>query len=173
MQETFTKRSIVPATPDEVWDQITTPDGINAELSPWMKMTVPGPLRGKSIHDLELGKRLGRSYFLLFGFIPFDYDDITIAELEHGKRFRETSSMGSISNWEHERTLRAVEGGTEVTDRITLEMRWPLSRIPGLQHQVAKTLAWLFDHRHRRLARTCSSSHQSGSSESSTRTSRS
>ena len=66
--------------------------------------------------------------------------------------------MCSIRKWEHERTLRAVEGGTEVTDRVTMEMRWPLSRIPGLQHLAAKTLALLFGHRHRRLARTFSAS---------------
>jgi hypothetical protein len=42
-----------------------------------MKMTVPKALRGKSIHDIEPGQRFCRSYFLLFGVIPLDYDDIT------------------------------------------------------------------------------------------------
>jgi ligand-binding SRPBCC domain-containing protein len=139
--------------PEEVWEHATSPAGINEELSPWIKMTVPKAFGGRGISDVELGQRVGRSWFLLLGFMPFDYDDITIADREHARRFRETSSMLSIRHWEHERTLRPVAEGTEITDRITMEMRWPLSLVPGLQVLVARVLALLFHHRHRRLAR--------------------
>jgi hypothetical protein len=58
-----------------------------------------------------------------------------------------------MSAWEHERTLVACEGGSEVTDRITFQMRPPLGWIPGAHAVLAFCLRWLFGHRHRRLAR--------------------
>jgi ligand-binding SRPBCC domain-containing protein len=149
----FQKTSLIPGSADEVWNRTTDPRGINYELFPVMRMTVPRALQGKAIQDVELGKRICRSWFLLLGFLPFDYDDIVIAEREKGRRFRETSSMFSIRKWEHERTLRPVTGGCEVTDRVTFELRWPFSGIPGMHRLVAGALRHLFNHRHRRLSR--------------------
>jgi ligand-binding SRPBCC domain-containing protein len=153
MRVNLEKKSFIAAPPEDVWNLITRPEGINYELAPLMRMTVPKQLKGKTIHDVELGKRVCRSWFLLFGFLPFDYDDIVITEREHGQRFRETSSMFSIRFWEHERTLRPTEEGTELTDRVTFELRRPFSAIPGMKQLVVMVLSFLFNHRHRRLAR--------------------
>jgi ligand-binding SRPBCC domain-containing protein len=153
MPMSFQKTSLIRGSADEVWSRVTDPRGINYELFPLLRMTVPRALKGKRLDDVELRKRICRSWFLLFGFIPFDYDDLVITERESGRRFRETSSMFSIREWEHERTLRPVPGGCEVTDRVTFELRWPFSRIPGMQRRVAHALRYLFDHRHRRLSR--------------------
>jgi hypothetical protein len=116
-------------------------------------MTVPAQLKGKAIHEMPLTVNIGRSWFFLLGLIPIDYDDITIAELENGRRFLERSTMMSMSFWEHERTLVACEGGTEVSDRITFKMRPPLGWVPGAHWVIGTLLSWLFVHRHRRLAR--------------------
>ncbi|HEV2546173.1 MAG TPA: hypothetical protein VGU20_02440 [Stellaceae bacterium] len=152
MPVTLHRTSIIPARPDRVWNRIASAEGINGELAPLMRMTVPEGLKDKTIDDVELGKPLGRSWFLLAGLLPFDYDDIVLAEREKGCRFRETSSMLSIRSWQHERTLRAVDAGTEVTDRISFELRWPFSAIPGMAEFVTRVLTFLFEHRHRRLA---------------------
>ena len=149
----FQKTSLIRSSADEIWKRVTDPGGINYELLPLMRMTVPRALRDTRIDDIALDKRICRSWLLLFGFIPFDYDDIVIKERERGRRFRETSSMFSIREWEHERTLRTVPGGCEVTDRVTFELRWPFSSIPGMQKVVARVLRRLFDHRHHRLSR--------------------
>jgi hypothetical protein len=132
---------------------VTSPQGINYELMPVMRMTVPPQLRGKAIHEMPLREKIGRSWFFLLGFIPIDFDDITIAEREDGRRFLERSTMMSMSAWEHERTLVARDGGSEVTDRITFQMRPPLGWIPGAHYVLGAALRWLFGHRHRRLAR--------------------
>jgi ligand-binding SRPBCC domain-containing protein len=147
----FVQMSKVNAQCDEVWERTVTPQGINYELFPFMRMTVPKPLKGKKIHELPLGTTIGRSWFLLFGLMPFDYDDISIAELDHGRRFREKSSMLSIENWEHERTLVQESDGCQVQDRIRFSLRKPFSYIPGLESNIAKMLHSLFEHRHRRL----------------------
>src|SRR5262245_6384203 len=102
---TFDHVSVVPASPSAVWARIAHPDGINDELMPVMRMSVPTSLRGKTIDDVPIGETIGRSWFLLFGLLPFDYDDIVLAEREPEHRFRETSTMMSMRTWIHERTL--------------------------------------------------------------------
>lgn len=153
MAVTFCKSSIVAAPPAEVWRVVTSPEGINFELMPVMRMTVPRQLKGKAIHEMALREKIGRSWFFLLGVLPIDFDDITIAELEDGRRFLERSTMMSMSAWEHERTLAACSGGTEVHDRIMFRMRPPLGWVPGAHAVIGTLLGWLFEHRHRRLAR--------------------
>ena len=136
-----------------VWARVVTPEGINHELGPWMRMTMPRSLRGKTIADVEAGQRLGRSWLLLFGVIPFDYDDLALAELEPGRRFLERSTMLSMRRWEHERTVEAVgEGRCEVTDRVAFELRRGLASMPGSARLTRAILTRMFAHRHRRLA---------------------
>ncbi len=143
--------SRLPVAPSEVWSRVTTPEGINDELRPWLRMTVPRPLRGSTIDDVPVGKRLGRSWILLFGLLPVDFDDLWIAELEPGRRFLESSTMLSMRTWRHERTVEPVEGGTLVTDRLTFELRAPLRHLPVSRRLAARIVDALFRHRHRRL----------------------
>ena len=153
MAVTFRAKSVVPAPATEVWRVVTSPEGINFELMPVMRMTVPAQLKAKAIGEMALRQKIGRSWFFLLGLIPIDYDDITIAELEDGRRFLERSTMMSMSAWEHERTLVDRDGGCEVSDRITFKMRPPLGWVPGAHAVIGTLLRWLFGHRHRRLAR--------------------
>jgi ligand-binding SRPBCC domain-containing protein len=130
-----------------VWARVTTPAGVNDELAPWLRMTVPAKWRGASLEDIEPGTRIGRSWVLLLGLVPFDYDDLSIAESGPG-RFLEQSTMLSMRFWQHERTVEDAPGGCEVRDRLTFEPRWytpaPLARA---------IVAAIFRHRHRRLVR--------------------
>ena len=114
-------------------------------------MAVPRTLRGKSIQQIPLRSVLGRSWLRLFGVLPIAYDDLTIAELEPGRRLLERSSMLSIEHWQHERLLTAVATGCEVQDRIRFGLRRPLVWLPGMHGLVAAALRRLFAHRHRRL----------------------
>src|SRR4051812_8968969 len=99
--EGFEVRTNVAAPADAVWLRVTTPEGINDELAPVMRMTMPAAMRGKSLADLSPGAHLGRSWLLLFGLVPFDYDDLFIAEIRPG-HFLERSTMLSMRVWEHE-----------------------------------------------------------------------
>jgi len=131
-----------------VWARAIDPAGINDELMPLMRMTVPRGAENFGLED-EAPGRIGRSWVLLFGFLPFDYDDLNIVWLDPGRGFLERSTMLSMRLWEHERTLEPLgEDRSEITDRLAWEPRLPL---PG---------AWLrpliravFNHRHRRLQR--------------------
>ncbi len=140
----------VPAEPARVWERVVHPDGINHEMRPWMTMTMPCRATGLTIETIPLGRPVGRAWLRLFGLVPFDFDHLTLVEVEPGVRFRERSTMLSMRRWEHERTLTPVAGGTRVHDRVTLQPRLP---VPGL----AALLAWVVDaffrHRQRRLRR--------------------
>lgn len=54
------------APPDAVWQRVTTPQGINDELPPLMRMTMPRALRGVTIGDVAMGQRLCRSSYESF-----------------------------------------------------------------------------------------------------------
>jgi ligand-binding SRPBCC domain-containing protein len=151
--ESLEVRGRISASAGSVWQRVTAPDGINDELWPFMHMTVPRSMKAKTIADVEPGVRLGRSWLLLFGFAPFEFDDITIAELEPGSRLLERSSMLSMRRWQHERMITATDQGCEVRDRVTFELRTPLSRVPRLERLLRSSLQHLFEHRHQRIAR--------------------
>lgn len=142
----FEVSSQVPASPQRVWERIVTPEGINDELRPWMRMTVPRGVERLDPETVELGKPLGRSWILLFGLIPFEYDDITLVELEPGRRFLERSPMLTQRSWQHERVVEPAEGGSRVTDRIRMEPRLGLPAAP-----LVPVFRAVFRHRHRRL----------------------
>jgi hypothetical protein len=117
-----------------------------------MRMTTPRSLRGKTIDDVEAPARLGRSWLLLFGVVPFDYDDLGLAELGPGFRFVERSTMLSMRRWEHERRVEPAEETCRVTDRVGFELRRPLVWVPGSNRVARALLVRIFARRHRRLA---------------------
>jgi len=131
-----------------VWDRVTTAAGINDEMYPYLRMTLPRALESLDPASVELGERIGRSWILLFGLLPIDYDDIGLVRLDPGEGFLERSTMLSQRAWEHERTLEPVEGGCRVTDRV----RWE-PRLGFLASPLRPVFAWFFRHRHRRLVR--------------------
>jgi ligand-binding SRPBCC domain-containing protein len=138
----------VPAPAAAVWERVIRPDGINHEMGPWITMSMPRRAAGLTVETLPLGRPIGRAWLRLFGIIPFDFDHLTVAEVEAGVRFLERSTMLSMRRWEHERTLTPVAGGTRVHDRVTLQPRLP---IPGLGVLLARVVDAFFRHRHRRL----------------------
>ena len=140
------RSSDLPAPPDAVWARVASLEGINHELGPWMRMTSP---RGAELtpESVPLGRPWFRSWVLLFGVIPFDYDHLCIERLEPGSGFLERSTMLSARVWEHERTLEPLpDGGTRVTDRLAFE---PRLRFAGRLHRAV--VETIFRHRHRRL----------------------
>lgn len=140
--------SDLDASAEAVWARAIDPEGINYELRPLMRMTVPKGAEDFGLDDLEPG-HIGRSWIFLFGLIPFDYDDLCIVRVEPGRGFLERSSMLSMRLWEHERTLTPLgEGRCRVEDRLAWEPRLP---VPGAL--LRPLIRFLFQHRHKRLRR--------------------
>ncbi|HXS33122.1 MAG TPA: hypothetical protein VN758_05020 [Solirubrobacterales bacterium] len=145
----ITVSSHLDATPTQAWDRVITPEGIRDEMHPYLRMTFPPGVEQLNPESIELGKKIGRSWILLFGLLPFDYDDITLVRLEPGHGFLEQSQMLSQRVWEHERTIEpAARGGCLITDRVSWQPRFGL---PG--RHLRPVIAWFFRHRHKRLKR--------------------
>jgi ligand-binding SRPBCC domain-containing protein len=142
----------VAAPAERVWAHATSIEGITFELAPWLRMTVPRELDRNSFEEklrsgtLPLPCAVGKSWVLLLGVLPFDWDDMCLVEIDEGRRFLERSRMLSLPVWEHERTVQPAGAGSSVTDRLAWETRGPLLR--GMARRIVSTI---FGHRHRRL----------------------
>jgi ligand-binding SRPBCC domain-containing protein len=138
--------SRLEAAQDLVWSRVTTPEGVNGELMPIVRMTVPRGMERFDLATVPVGERIGRCWILLFGLIPIDWDDLTLVRLDPPRGFLERSSMLSMRTWEHERTIEPVAGGCVISDRIAFDPRLP---IPG--RLLLPLYRTVFRHRHRRL----------------------
>ena len=111
-------------------------------------MTAPRRLREQGLAGVVVGERACRSWVMLLGLLPVDYDDITLVRLDPPNGFLERSQMLSQRLWQHERTLEQLPDGCRVTDSISYEPRLPIP--PGIPSAL---YAYVFHHRHRRLRR--------------------
>jgi hypothetical protein len=146
--------SVIDRPASVVWERAITEEGINEELAPILKMTMPDGLRGRTVETVEVGVPLGRSWILLGRVLPVDYDDLCLVELEPGRRFLERSQTLSFSVWQHERIVEPDgDGRCRVTDRLGFELKRRVAWIPGMARISAAVVGFLFRHRHRRLAR--------------------
>jgi hypothetical protein len=141
------RESLLPVPAADVWARVTTAEGINHELRPWMTMSLPAGADELDIARVEPVVHLGKSWIRLFGVLPVDFDDISIVELEPGRRFLERSRMLSAPVWQHERVVDPVgDDSSHVRDIVTFTPR------AGLGPLAPRIVGALFSHRHRRLA---------------------
>ena len=118
----FSFSSELRASPEEVWSHATWLPGVNREFFPLVRMTWPGPDGRLHVPPVP-GQRLFRSWILLFGLLPIDYDDLTLAEFEPGRRFLERSVMFSQKEWVHERVVTPTATGCRLTDSVRFTPR--------------------------------------------------
>ena len=149
---TFEITTHLAAPAQEVWAAALSEDGINYELGPHLKMTLPKGIEpGMTIEEAPLGEKLGRSWILFRGLVPVDYDDLCLVERGPGMRFLERSQLGSARHWQHEREVVPTGAATcRITDRLELELRAPL-RAVGATRLAERIVRRLFTHRHGRL----------------------
>lgn len=143
----FVFESRLTAPPEVVWHHATRPALLNREFAPLLRMTFPSEMEDLA-SAFRPGERICRSWILLFGWIPVEYDDLVLVEVEPGRRFLERSTMLTQRRWEHERTLENADGGTRVVDRVEFE-----AKVPLLEPIQALAFRAVFAWRHDRLRR--------------------
>ncbi len=147
MARRFSIHSDLAAHTAELWDHAVSPVDVNAELRPLLSMSFPD-----GVEDITTGWEPGRfrfrSWILLGGLIPVEYDDIAFAEVQPGHSFCETSSMASQSLWSHERVVEALPGGARISDHLTFA-----ARLPMLEPLYGWVFRWVFQWRHYNLRR--------------------
>lgn len=144
----FRFASDLAAPAEALWVHATSPGGVNRELFPLARMTFPGNAERLAFDAEHLGQRLFRSWILLLGVLPVDYDDLTLQRVTPGLEFVEVSPMLSQREWYHQRTLAPVAGGTRLTDTVRFV---PRVAVLGQPYQVV--FAQAFALRHRNLRR--------------------
>lgn len=129
---------------DAVWAAVTTPEGVNAELMPLVRMTFPAG----SMDDLRaapLDQSIAACWLLAFGLIPFDRHVLVMHEIGE-RHFIETSHSALQKLWRHERYVTPTKTGCTVRDVVTVVPRL------GIAGAISNaTAAAIFRHRHRRL----------------------
>ena len=138
------------ASPAEAWSWMVSVAGIQSELWPLMRMTMPRGRRDLGIDQVVLGEPLFTSWILLFGVIPIDRSRLTLVGLDVGRGFDERSPMVTTALWRHERWIEPDRGGGGCTlhDRLTFA-----PRIGAMAPILRWFVGLLFRHRHRVLAR--------------------
>jgi ligand-binding SRPBCC domain-containing protein len=136
--------SLLSAPEGEVWAEVSTLEGVNRELSPWIRMTAPAEARGRSLEEAPIGEPLFASFLLAFRVVPFDRHELRLVAASRG-HFLERSHSSLQRVWEHERWVEGVAGGTRVRDRLFVEPRLPSDAL------VRSVVSALFRWRHRRL----------------------
>ena len=144
---TITVTSRLRADAARVWEHARTMDGVNHELAPFVRMTVPAAARGRTLEDVPLGERAFRSVLLAGRVLPFDLHDLTLVAVRPGRGFEERSTSLLQQRWDHERTIVPDGPGCLLTDRVTFEPRVGSARV------LAPLVHALFAHRHRRVRR--------------------
>jgi len=144
----FSVTSRLAASSAEVWNHAATMEGVNRELFPLARMTYPKSISRLDRISVVPGRRLFRSWIFLLGFIPVDYDDITLAALDPEGGFLETSTMLSQSKWQHERRVRSIPGGCTVADHVQF-----VPRLPAFGPLYRAVFHWCFKLRHHYLRR--------------------
>lgn len=149
----FELRSELPAPAEQVWTHASTMVGVNHELWPLVRMTVPAAFRDRHIDEwAEAGQSqdpaepIFRSWILLGGVVPYDRHAFGLERVEPGRAFAEHSRSLVMRSWRHDRRIEPRDGGCWVSDRVRFE-----PRIRVLGHVMRPLLRLVFVHRHRRL----------------------
>lgn len=146
MQYSAKFSSHLNASQEEVWQWMTSLDGVTREMSPLLLMTSPEGVKSLDAVSFEPGTPIFRSWLLLFTLIPVDYSNVTLERVDEGSGFVEQSSMGSMRLWRHVRTIQPRQQGSVLIDELTFEPRFA-----GFGFIANKVVQFLFKHRHKQL----------------------
>jgi ligand-binding SRPBCC domain-containing protein len=144
---TFTLKiaSNLPVPLPNLWQKVSTMEGVNHELAPFIHMTSPAAMRRLPFTQAPLKQPMFASWLLLFGILPFDRHQLGLDEVWEGG-FRENSSSLIHRVWRHERMITANGADSTLTDTLEFEPRVPL-----LGFILLPIVRFVFQHRHRRL----------------------
>lgn len=138
-------RSVLPVAPATVWDAVTSPEGLNREMKPWLSFVAPEGI--DLLRNAASGEVLPLKIRGPLG-LPLGRYPLRLVRFEEGRGFLEQTWMLPVLLWQHERIVEPENGGTVVTDR--LGWRWKASFLDRLFRYGVRSF---FRHRHRQLRR--------------------
>lgn len=119
--------------------------GVNYELSPIVRMTVPRDWAYERLSNWPVDKELFVSVVLLLGVLPVDLHFFRMSEAGcYG--FQENSASLMNRTWMHNRRIEAIGGASKVIDIVEYQ-----SRMPFLAVVMMPLYKFIFAHRHAKL----------------------
>lgn len=146
--------SHLAAPASDVWARVTTMEGVNAELAPWVRMTYPEPGLSLERAGIPLGQTAFHSWLLAFGVLPFDRHALGLDRILPSRGFDERSHSWTQRKWIHRRRVFPTYEGCRIMDELEFEPR--LAFAAPLMGTVVSAL---FRHRHRRLRKAFGAAH--------------
>lgn len=142
----FELESPITAAPEVVWRDVATMSGVNAELRPFVRLTVPDGCEELSASNSRVMKGFV-SWILLFGVVPIDRHDFGFDEISSSS-FTERSRSVLNRSWQHDRSIRLGDDAASSVVRDSLIVE---ARLRAVEPLLRPILRALFGHRHRRL----------------------
>lgn len=139
--------STLASTREQLWQWITSPEGIRSEMRPWLHLSMPEGVRSLEDLDFRPGEVLYRSQIRLFGFLPVGSFHLTLLELTPNDGFIEQSPITGMKLWRHERRLMScaeADGHVTLVDEVTVEPYFGTALVKAFVRA-------FFDNRHRVL----------------------
>ncbi|MCX6198431.1 MAG: hypothetical protein NTY88_04295 [Bacteroidetes bacterium] len=128
---------------------------VNAELSPFAKMTYPKEMSeignlpaGQAGKEVPLQQVLFKSVILLFGFLPIDLHYLRLDKIDFGTAFYENSYSLQHHYWKHTRTISERNGKVFVKDELHFA-----PRISFLGYSLLPVYKVVFGNRHKNLSK--------------------
>lgn len=137
------RRQHVSTPLDRTFDFFSRPENLARITPPWLGFRIVSG-------DLAMREGLRIEYRVRPLGVPQRWvSRITAYDPPH--RFVDEQVVGPYAHWHHEHRFRAVEGGTEVTDRVRYAL--PFGQIGRIAHRllVRPRLESIFDYRERTL----------------------
>ena len=144
----FKVSSNLEIRPEDI-DGLLTMDGVNRELSPLLRMTVPPEWSNIAIFEWPTERVLFSSWILLFGIFPIDRHKFFFQSTDRHRGFAEESKSLTNKRWHHRRDIDRNGASCRVTDTVEFQCRLPL-----LAYFLAPCYRFVFKHRHKVL-RSC------------------
>lgn len=129
---------------------MTSMEGVNYELQPYLFMTYPTSHTDlTTIPRSYLGTTLFASILLLFMYIPVDLHWLRLVDVQEGEGFQEHSCSLLQQFWKHERYLVKGEEGCDTTQLVDEVEFCP--RLNCLGYVLTPVVKAIFRHRHIQL----------------------
>ncbi|HYF00347.1 MAG TPA: SRPBCC family protein [Planctomycetota bacterium] len=142
------RSQVVPATPDRVWDVLSSPLNLR-EITP--------PALGFEVLTPDLPDRIRPGLIVVYRVRPLLRIPVTwVAEITHvvpGESFVDEQRAGPYALWHHEHRMTAVDGGVRIDDLVSYIP--PLGLLGRIAHALflRRALERIFDYRREALDR--------------------
>ena len=142
----FTATQKIPASIEQVWDFISSPNNLKEITPAYMGFEITSPgLPEKMYPGMIISYKLSPLLGIKMTWVT------EITQVEHHRYFVDEQRIGPYSLWHHQHHFKAVPGGVEMTDLV--HYRLPLGILGKLAHVlfVKKQLQTIFDYRIQKL----------------------